>query len=249
MVSLIGRFVRSSFLLAACLGVVFNVSTAYSQTIVTTHAYNVQDGNYRSGAIVSVPAGSGEETHEWSETEVPALFCPVPHCSRHPNPFPMGRVIGLPHLHVRHNLPKAGIGFHDGNVFGVNVNETTINAFYDVMYAGYSPEGSVDNKSNCHGFACGYGTWIESLGGVKAADYEAAVRPIIANDVVFFGTAHTLLITGASNDLVLQTKEKFRASRIYRKDYTCGLYGVPQTPDPLKLGGSISGGDAQRPVP
>lgn len=250
MVSLIGRFAQLPCLIMACLGVLFNSNTAYSQTIITTHRYNVHDGNYRSGAIVSVPVGSGEETHEWSQTEDPALFCPAPHCSRHPNPFPMGRVIGLPHVHVRHNLPKVGIGFQDGNYIGVNVNETTINAFYDAMYAGYSPEGSVDNKLNCHGFACGYGTWIEGLGGVKVADYETAPRPINMGDVVFFGGAHTLLVTGASGDLVLQTKEKFRASRIYRNDYTCGLYGVPQTPDPTKIGGiSIVGGDVQRPVP
>ena len=124
------------------------------------------------------------------------------------------------HEHVNLTLPLSG---YDQKGTMRTVSTTTIRAYWDNQYSsgGYVNSGGLDIKVNCHGYATGYNTWINSMSYILADDYTSTTTRRECK--LFSDSGHSVKVD--SCDIgewfdTLKTSEKNSESDIYKNSWT-----------------------------
>ena len=118
----------------------------------------------------------------------------------------------------------------DGQWKDVQINDTTITAFYSSHdYAGYTSSGTANERWNCHGYSMGTHVWMNDAVGVSRylndnytqTSIYAEARLVVRNA----GTTcdHSLKVTplvSCQTQGFISTSQKDGESRVYTKEYS-----------------------------
>jgi hypothetical protein len=125
------------------------------------------------------------------------------------------------HVHINFSLPKTGV--IKGTTTSKTVTLLNIRVLYDWKYVGYTRSGAEDITRNCHGYAFGINTWVNSTAELDA-DNLVSVTSWCDTEILRNGNIHSILVDKSKTKIgrmgcTIRTSEKDGESAIYEQTW------------------------------